>query len=277
MRSTAVLLVFLGVLADQSVAQRANVVEADDPRPMMALLDRIQAAHGVCINYEDPPFQNSRDVEDVTSLVVRDKARDPSRRVLIPRGGKIQIDAALFSNFSGPGGLLPVLAEANMAYQQGGYPGAFRIEQKGGVWHVEPSGIQAPDGSAKSIGPVMDAKVRLSGAQLPTVEVLQSVLDQAAQKAGTKILIGSLPLQAFVNAATKTSADDESASSVLARLLTSASVGQSPSCWSYRLLYDPGLKLYAFHLQLVTRPYVGAMEAPPSPQSGLKGKILQKE
>ncbi|MCU1327705.1 MAG: hypothetical protein JWN34_3075 [Bryobacterales bacterium] len=252
MRATALLLFLLSALARDSIAQTANSVEADDPRPMMALIDKIQSARRVCINYEDPPFQNSRDVEDVTSLVVRDQTRDPSRRVVIPRGGKIQIDAALFSNASGPGGLLPVLREANMAYQKRGYPGAFRLEQKAGVWHVEPSGIKGPDGSAKSIGPVMNAKVRLSGAKSPTAEVLQSVLDQAAQQAGTKILIGSLPLQAFVNAATKMSADDESASVVLARLLASTSVGQSASCWSYRLLYDPGLKLYVFHLQLVT-------------------------
>jgi hypothetical protein len=137
MRAITVFLVLLRVFANDSIAQTANSVEADDPRPMMALLDKIQSARRVCINYEDPPFQNFRDVEDVTILVFRDKTRDPSRRVLIPRGGKMQIDAALFSNASEPGGLLPILREANMAYQKRGYPGAFRIEQKGGVWHVE--------------------------------------------------------------------------------------------------------------------------------------------
>ncbi len=67
-----------------------QTLSVNDPRPMMALADKLQGILTVPINYEDPRFENPGDVQDVTDTVVKNRAQF-SGRVLIPRGGELTV------------------------------------------------------------------------------------------------------------------------------------------------------------------------------------------
>ena len=83
-------------------------VAVEDGRPLAKVLDEVEERFGWTVTYEDPPYQNANEIEDVTERVRRDGKTH--LRVLVPRGGAFHFSYALNpENGSDPAGLLGAL------------------------------------------------------------------------------------------------------------------------------------------------------------------------
>jgi hypothetical protein len=73
---------------------------------------------------------------------------------------------------------------------------------------------------------------------------LSLILTTLSQELGGKVGLANLPMLAFANKSATLGASGEPASAVLVRVFEQLSVPRPASSYSYRLLFDPGVKYY---------------------------------
>lgn len=71
-----------------AVAQTTTsiTVPGDDPRPISTVLRDLQEKYGLSVTYEDPRYQYSGDLQDVSERVRRGNSGARGEPVLVPRG-----------------------------------------------------------------------------------------------------------------------------------------------------------------------------------------------
>jgi len=267
------------VLALGTSLASGQTLTVNDPRPMMAMVDKLQDIVNVPINYEDPRFENPGDVQDVTDTVVKNRAQF-SGRVLIPKGGQLTVTVPNSAAGITAGDLLSIFPMVQTAHAENAYPGTFQLANRNGSWYVEPTALRGLSGTTKAVGSVMATKIRFALRQQSAAEALQLILSQVSQAIGVKIGIGSVPFSALANTISL-GADDEPASAVLARLFGQLHPGdplasESPR-WAYRLLFDPGLRYYMFNTSPVTTDAPVKTPAASLPQPSGEGKGVRKQ
>lgn len=267
-------------LAIGSTLASGQTLSVNDPRPMMALADRLQGILNVPINYEDPRFENPVDLQDVTDTVVKNRAQF-SGRVLIPRGGELTVTVPNSALGITAGDLLSIFPLIRIAHEGNGYPGTFNIANRNGSWYVEPTALRSVTGATTTVGSVMATKIRFPFRQQSAAEALQLILGQVSQAIGVKIGIGAVPFAALANTVSL-GADDEPASVVVARLFSQLHPGSqnAPDTprWAYRLLFDPGLRYYMFNTNAVTNEQpVKVPAANGVPQAPADSKVVRKQ
>lgn len=254
---------FCGItLAIGSLAS-GQTLSVNDPRPMMAVVDKLQGIMNVPINYEDPRFEHPGDLQDVTDTVVKNRAQFAGR-VLIPRGGSLTVTAPNSPLAMTPGNLFSIFSLIKAAHEGSRFPGRFTIVSRNGSWYVEPTALTNLAGTTMTVGSVMATSIRFPFRQQSGAEALQFILGQVSQAVGVKIGIGAVPFAALSMPITL-AADDEPASTVIGRLFSQLSAPGTRNSdaprWSYRLLFDPGLRYYMFNMSSVGNEHP---VAPPS-------------
>ena len=193
-------------------------VAVDDPRPLARAIDAIEQRFGWTVTYEDPPYENASEIEDVTERVRRDGKSHP--RVLVPRGGAFHFSYAFNpESSSDPDELLGALLSR---YEASGNPGFYRVFQEDAAFHVVPRMIVDVRGVVAEVHSVLDAKISLQPGEKNLAEVV------AATAAAT----------------TAAGADAIGASNAAADISSS----RRPISW--RLLYDPGMRKYVLNLHI---------------------------
>lgn len=256
-----------------------QTITVNDPRPMMAFADKLQSMLNVPINYEDPRYENPGDMQDVTDAVVKNRAQFASR-VLIPRGGPLTVTLPNSPLGMNAANLLSIFPLVTAAHRASGYPGTFDIANRNGSWYVEPTALRTATGISTTVRSVMATKIRLPFRQQTGSEALQAILSQVSQSIGVKIGIGAVPFAALANPV-NLGANDEAASVVLARLFSQLQPpspdGADVPRWSYRLLFDPGLRYYMFNTTVVTYELPGAGPDPNSSAPATDSKVIRKQ
>jgi hypothetical protein len=261
------------VSAVLAYAQAPIHVQVNDPRPLKTAIDQVESALGVPINYEDPRFEYVGDVQDVTEQVqsARQHAANPTVRIIVPRGGALALDSTPLPQPALISDVLSFVTQLRTACEASNFPGRFLAKQVGSTVVVEPTAIRAADGNWKSVEPAMETRITFPTQQRNAAETLKLVAAKASQALGIKVGVGRLPVLSFVSTSVSVGANDEPANVVLDRLLgqltafNSAGVPSVPS-YSYRLLYDPGVKYYLLHIIAVSPRKNG--EAGPAPIRG---------
>jgi len=205
-------------LAFGSPLASGQTITVNDPRPMMALADKLQSMLNVPINYEDPRYENPGDMQDVTDAVVKNRAQF-SGRVLIPRGGALTVTLPNSPLGMTAATLVSLGPLVTAAYQASGYPGTFDVANRNGSWYVEPTALRTATGISTTVRSVMATKIRLPFRQQTGSEALQAILGQVSQAISVKIGIGAIPFAALANSVSL-GANDEAASVVLSRLFS---------------------------------------------------------
>ena len=249
-------------------------IQVDDPRPMKAAIDSLQKALGLPVNYEDPPFEYSGDIRDVSDQVrnAAQKAANPNVRIMVPRGGQLVLDGTLLNPQPGVGDLLPILTQLRTQYEAASYPGRFGITQISGVATVEPVAVLSPDGAWKNVTAAMQTHISFASGQRKASETLILLAKTMSQRLSVKVGIGRIPFAAFENTQFTMGANDEAAGVTLVRIFNQLSQSNSavlpgPISYSYSLLYDPGLKYYMLHVNAISRFKVSPGN-PPAPTPG---------
>lgn len=201
------------------------VLIVDAPRPVDSAAITLAQEFGIAVSVEDPPYVFRDDVKDVTSEVSR--TPNPPRRVLIPKGGRLEVRFTLNSDGlpqDVPGLLRDIVAVANARL-----PFAYRVESDGNRFTLLPTRTRDVLGQVTEITPLMDRRVTIPAGTrsiAATAVLMADALSaqtglrvSCCQGAGTGIPWGMTEI-AF-------KANNEPARSVLTRLITAASPGQS--------------------------------------------------
>ncbi len=223
----------------------------DSPRPLAAAIELLEARHGQVITYEDAPYESPADVADVTLAVRQDLADYPAGRaprVLIPRPAKIEAGYLVAQSTGQPDDIATVVQMLVDVHAQSGNPGSFELRAGDAAWHVVPRRVTAADGNVRDVAPLLDSLVTLPDADRNGVETLEALCAELSRLSGYRVQVGTVPLNLLMHHRSRVSAENAAARDVLSRFL--AAVGPN---LSWRLLYDPGMRLFVLNVHAVGR------------------------
>ncbi|HVQ39719.1 MAG TPA: hypothetical protein VMS31_19420, partial [Pyrinomonadaceae bacterium] len=232
-----------------SVEKRGHI-SVESGRPLAEALKILEARYGLLITYEDPRYMHASEIEDVTEKVRRDLDKFPpgkAPRVLVPKGGVLSFDydEALTARSDNQLILVQQLVEANRAQ---GNPGRFRVEQQGAFIHVIPIATRNERGKVVAQSTVFDAVITVPKAKRSGMQTLDAICAAVSQVTGTRVGVGSAPLNAFFRYRDEEGITRRPAREALAELLARIGYATPPS---WRLLYDPMMKIYALNVRVV--------------------------
>lgn len=250
----------LSLLVGTAVGAPSNVrIDISDPRPLKAALDVLERTLGVPINYEDPRFASSEDIVDVTEQVqsAQQRAANPRIKIAVPKGGRLTLESAVISKVPALADALAIAGQLRAVHEASAFPGKFAVVQVRAMATVEPSALRASDGRWSTAAPAMKTPITIAARQATAAEALAAIAAAIAERLGVKVGVGRFPFVAFANTTINLSASEEPAGVVLVRLFeqVTASGGNAVSdpTYSYKLLYDPGVKYYLLHVNAVPR------------------------
>lgn len=257
------LLVGVAILATAAglLGQEPITVSVEDYRPLAVALDALQARCGAAINYEDPPYQNATDLEDVSTP--QQRAQYPGYHLMVPRKGTVRVTANAAAFTGSAADQLFLIGTLLNSYRGNGLPGDFAIEQANGQSYVIATSVMGRDGKMIDVKSPMKVRISVPSAPRSLYDTVATILDAVSDAAGVRIDAGAVP--DWPTPTLSFGAEQETARDVVARLFSQ--IGQHPI--SYRLLFDPTLKMYMLNVYSVPGPSAQPAAAPlrPTPQS----------
>jgi hypothetical protein len=211
-----------------AVQREAGPVVFDDPRPLAAAVLELQRRCLCVITYEDIRWTESQ-VEDSAEVP------SPSRkgvRVRVPKGRPLTVT---LREKLAPREMGAAFDAVLQAFEQTGSPGAFRVVASGEGFHVVPADHA-----------LFDVRITVPARTQSVADAIPAILAEAARTSGSRILVGSVPLNLLMATTTSDGATGDRFGDVLARTL--AATGKT---LSWRLLYDFGMQAYYLNIHQV--------------------------
>jgi len=225
----------------------------DDPRPVAQAIMEITDSYPVVITYEDPRYEYSGDIRDVTEQVrnpLNPNAAASDRRVLVPRGGLLQFTYKTSPDTGQPSDMADALAAILEANDWADFGGRFEIRQSGDVFHVIPVQVRDAEGQWVHQGSILDTPITISPRQLNGYEALELILEKVSDATGIRVAsTGGRFLNTLMPYTGRIEAQNEPARDVLLRTLHAVS-----ERFTWRLLFGPDVRYYALNLRLVAAP-----------------------
>lgn len=208
------------------------VLIVDGPRPVDSAAIIIATEFGIAISVEDPPYVFQGDLKDVTSEVSR--VANPSRRILIPKGGRLEIPFAL--NAEGmpqdlAGFVRDLVTAANALL-----PFAYRIDTEGTRVTLVPTKTRDVLGQLTEVTPLLDRRVTIPPGTRSILATAALMAEALSAQTGLRVSccqagVAGIP---WGMEHVQFEANDEPARNVLQRLI--AATGPGPSDRTYWLL-----------------------------------------
>ncbi|GEM_PF-893118 len=244
----------------KSVVARANDVElkngktetlsVDSGRPLAEAITILEVRFGSAITYEDPPYAYAGDISDVTNTVRRDLDKfKPGKapRVLVPKGGKF--DFIVLANADRVPDQGRTLERLLHDYEATSKSARFRLEATADTFHVIPIAARNAFGRLEPKRPILDAKLTLSEKERTGLQEIRDFCAEVTRVTGVKTVMGTVPT-ALASYRQRYGVTNAVARTTLAEILQRAKAGQR---LSWRLLYDPGMKMYVLNIHAVEK------------------------
>jgi hypothetical protein len=227
-----------------SSQDRTATLSINDPRPLAAALQDLEARYGWVVTYEDPIFQHPDELQDVTTSVRKDY--DTTKpHVIVPRGGPFTFAWPLSST---PPAILENLLRA---YRASGHPGVFRLANTGATFHVIPVRSRRADGVDQELPAVLDALISVPPGSRTAHELLLAIAERVSRATDVPVGLGSYPLNWALQTRVEGGVSNEPARTALVRVLDSPRLK-----FSWRMFYAPDMKRYVLNIHVV-RPVQG--------------------
>jgi len=225
----------------------AASLTVSDPRPVAKAIDDIERLSGKPITYEDPPYLHASTTIDVTRMIRREgSSADDGAPVLVPKGGIVTFTLPAGPSVEEEAGAVESLVTG---YNAGRGAATFSVLRNDTFIHVVPRQAMAMSGRLEDVTPVLDARIKLEAKPRTALELLEAICAAASATSRQPVEIGMVPVNALRNQKIAIGADNETARTVLAKLVVA-----NPTPLSWRLFYDPGLKTYYLNLPVVRQP-----------------------
>jgi hypothetical protein len=212
-----------------------STLTINSPRPLDSAAMTLAQHFGINVSVEDPPYIFQDDVKDVTAEVAR--ASNPTRRVLIPKGGRLEITFPV-----GADGLPadPELLEKLVQQANAQYPFAYRLDDTGGFHTLIPTRMRDALGHAIGITPLLDRRVTIPLGTRTIAETANLMTAALSAQTGLQVsccqgVIVGIP---WGLSTISFQAQDEPARSVLIRLITADLQGK-PNHYYWLQRCDP--------------------------------------
>src|ERR1043166_51744 len=127
----------------------------DGPRPVDSAAITLAEQFGMNVSVEDPPYLFRDDVKDVTAEVAR--TANPSRRVLVPRGGRLTVDFSVRAD--GFPDDVRGLIETLVGQANAQFPFAYRVDPMGSSHVIVPTRTRDALGNVIEMKPMLDRHV----------------------------------------------------------------------------------------------------------------------
>jgi hypothetical protein len=226
--------------------QAPEVLTVEDSRPVAAAIRALEAKYGWQINYEDPPYNDPKDLVDRTHPAYRG-----SHRAIDPRGGRIEIHYFISPATGKPESSASLLEALIDDHARRGNAGQFQVKMIAGLDSVIPAQ-----------GSILDTPITLADEQRTFGETLREILQALSRVTGTRFMASSMSQPTFQRFSF--SAENEPATDVLIRLLKTRDDRQ----YRWHLLYGSGWG-YALNLHSQSKT------APPKPTPS-KRQVLKE-
>lgn len=233
----------LAVTAIMWKTQAPEELIVENPRPLAAAIRILEAKYGWQINYEDPPYNDLKDLVDRTHPAYRG-----SHMAIDPRGGRIEIRYFVSPTTGKPESSVSLLEMLIDDHARRGNPGRFQVKVIAGADYVIP--VQ---------GSILDTHITLPDKQRTFGETLREILQTLSRVTNTRVsgpAISQPTFQPF-----SFSAENEPARDVLIRLFKTRDDRQ----YSWHLLHGPDWG-YAFNLHSQPKKAESPQQTPPKRQ-----------
>jgi hypothetical protein len=119
-------------------------------------------------------------------------------------------------------------------YHQTGYPGVFRVIETGDVAHIMPAMRTSAAGVLEPVSSILETKITIPDADRSLYEMCEAIVAALKPQVKGTLGLGMIPTNLFLQRRVRGAATNETARTVLLRLLDS-----SGRKLSWRLLHDP--------------------------------------
>jgi hypothetical protein len=191
---------------------------------------------GIPVSVEDPPYIFRDDIKDVTAEVSR--VANPQRRVLIPKGGRLEIRFALKAD--GYPQDLPGLLQNLITVANSRFPFAYRLDTDGTRFTIVPTRARDALGKETEATPLLDRRVSIPAGTRSIAATVDLVADALSAQTGLsvgccQVVVAGVP---WGMAEIAFEANNEIARNVLMRLIAAAEPSESDRAF-WRQRCDP--------------------------------------
>ncbi len=247
------ILVSFAVLGEGSQGERQIKLSVEDGRPVAKAILMLEDKYGWVVTYEDPRYVHDSEITDIALKVRKDLDKYKPGEVppvLVPRGGALEFTYEVVPNTKLPPDLAMVvqkLLDAQAARSNGG---RFRLESSGKIMHVIPTAIKNSKGVLVPQQSVLETIISLPTEERTVYDKLKSICAAIRHATRIPVVLGTIPEGWFRRERDKQGAARQKARDVLVNTFATMDYGTN---LSWRLLYDPGDKIYVLNIRLVSK------------------------
>jgi hypothetical protein len=175
------------VLTGWFVAQfHAESLKIEKRRPIEEALDSLRLSHGLAVSYEDPKYEYSADLVDVTAET---RNPDSPRRVLMPASGEVTItyDLTNKGEIADPAGAVRDMLNRSNAT---GERGQFELSVVRERLVVLPTKFRDVEGRLVRQALPLDTRINLSLEDVDGAEILAKIRVQVGERIGIPVYGG---------------------------------------------------------------------------------------
>jgi hypothetical protein len=219
-------------------------VDGKGGRPLADAIRTLETRYGWPITYEDPRYEHLSQIKDVTQEVRRKSGS--AKPVLVPRGIPFTFVYEDLEPNDSPVVIRALLQRLLDTYSTSGNPGSFEVIESEGIFHVLPVSALSRSGNLVDQSSILDTRITLPTKERTVYETLDEVLRIVTGTTGTHVWIGAVPLNLVATTKYQDGSNNEPARNVISRALS-----QTRRTLSWRLLYAPDGREYAFNVHVV--------------------------
>lgn len=226
-------------------------ISVEDGRPVATAIMMLEARFGWVITYEDPRYTNAGDISDVTEKVRRDLHKfKPGRapKVLVPKGGPLVFEYDARGDSKHPPDPNVIVQGLLTAHDESGNAGRFRLVSGDRITHVVPAAIKDISGRVVLQTSLLDVTISIRAKERNGLRMLEALCAEVSKSVQLPVVVGTVPYGLFLQHKDNQGVLNMKARDVLVQLLKRAGKGMR---LSWRLLYDPGMRMYALNIHPV--------------------------
>ncbi|MGZ8846188.1 MAG: hypothetical protein ACXW3C_06965 [Pyrinomonadaceae bacterium] len=222
----------------------------ENGRPLAEAILMLEKRFRTVITYEDPPYVYRGDIADVTESTRRDLDKYPpgkAPRVFVPKGGRLEF--VIVQRPDGPPDARGTLEKLVSEYASTIPAARFRIEKTANAFHAIPLSVRNAAGRLSSQTAVLDAAITLPAKERNGVQAIRDFCAEVSRMTHRQVVEGTIPTNLANYQHTYSFQRATNARIVLTQILKSFE-GAPPLSW--RLLYDPGMKMFVLNIHSVS-------------------------
>jgi len=164
-------------------------------------------------------------------------------------GGTLTFDYDVIVDTNRPSDQMLVVQRLLAARAESGNSATFRIEKAEDVVHVIPNTVKDASGKLASNKSLLDTVITLPSKERTGLQTLEDLCEAISKANQLHVVVGTIPSGMFLRHKDQHGIASLKARDALIQLLKRTSNGAK---LSWQLLYDPGLKMYALNLHVVS-------------------------